>query len=113
MHTYMLDVANRFDTIPHLACNTAWIDSTWLEDQKIWRITLQDMTTREIKVQECRVLISATGHMIDPKKFNVEGLEEFKGQIVHSSKWTKDTDLKGKNVVVLGNGSVYYWSGDI
>jgi cation diffusion facilitator CzcD-associated flavoprotein CzcO len=43
--------------------------------------------------------------MVDPKRFDVPGKSDFKGQIVHSSKWTDEIDLKGKNVVVLGNGS--------
>ncbi|OXV05420.1 hypothetical protein Egran_06812 [Elaphomyces granulatus] len=105
MHTYMLNVADRFNILQHLQCNHAWIGSTWLDDRKCWRIELRSTQTGEVSIQECKVLISATGHMVDPKRFDVPGKSDFKGQIVHSSKWTDEIDLKGKNVVVLGNGS--------
>ncbi|KAI9046091.1 flavin-containing monooxygenase [Aspergillus affinis] len=105
LHNYMLDVAQRFHILPHLECNVAWVGSTWLEDRKCWIVELQNTQTGERYVQECAVLISAIGHMVDPKRFDVPGKETFQGQIIHSSKWTNEVDLKGKNVVVLGNGS--------
>lgn len=105
MHTYMLNVADRFNIGQHLHCNVAWVNGTWHEDRKIWRVELRNTPTGEISIQECRILIAATGHMVDPKRFEVPGKLDFRGKIVHSSKWTEDVDLKGKNVVVLGNGS--------
>jgi len=109
MHTYMLKVAERFNIGQHLQCNMVWVSGTWLEDRKYWRVILRNTLTDEISIQECRVLIAATGHMVDPKRFDVPGKSDFKGKIVHSSKWTEDVDLKGKNVVVLGNGSELYF----
>lgn len=105
MHAYMLDVADRFNIEQHLQCNLAWIGSTWLNDCGCWRIELQSTQTGEVSIQECKVLISATGHLVNPKRFDVSGKSDFKGKIVHSSKWTDDINLKGQNVVVLGNGS--------
>jgi cation diffusion facilitator CzcD-associated flavoprotein CzcO len=111
VRTYMLNVADRFNILQHLQCNLAWIGSTWHEGSKCWRIKLQNRQTGDVSIQECKVLISATGHMVDPKQFDVPGKSDFKGKIVHSSKWTDDIDVKGKNVVVLGNGSEYKISG--
>lgn len=105
LHNYMIGVAEKFHILPHLECNVSWVGSTWLEKQKCWRIELQHTQTGERYIQECTALISAVGHMVDPKRFDVPGKETFKGQVIHSSKWTEEVDLKGKNVVVLGNGS--------
>jgi cation diffusion facilitator CzcD-associated flavoprotein CzcO len=35
----------------------------------------------------------------------IEGLDMFKGKKMHSAKWDKDYDLKGKRVAVIGGGS--------
>ena len=34
-----------------------------------------------------------------------DGMENFKGQIVHPQTWPEDLDYKGKNVVVIGSGA--------
>ncbi len=35
----------------------------------------------------------------------MEGLHDFKGELVHSAGWPKDFDYKDKAVAVIGNGS--------
>ena len=36
---------------------------------------------------------------------DIPGLNDFKGQLIHSAAWNADVDLKGKRVCVIGNGS--------
>ncbi|KAF2875790.1 hypothetical protein BDV95DRAFT_281774 [Massariosphaeria phaeospora] len=105
LNEYMLNVARRYQISQHVRSGMAWVGSAWLEESKTWRIQLQNTDTGDISFQDCKVLVSATGHMIDPKRFDVKGKQDFQRRIVHSSKWSADIDLKGKNVVVVGNGS--------
>ena len=53
----------------------------------------------------CKVLISATGTW--KKQFipNIEGLESFKGESVHSAHYKSPKDFEGKNVLVVGEGN--------
>ena len=39
-----------------------------------------------------------------PKYPDIEGLDEFKGKMMHSARWDWSYDLKGKKVGIIGNG---------
>ena len=105
MLSYMLRVADKYNINQHIQPNMNWVSSTWLEDRKCWSIELRSTKTGEVSIQECKVLIGAIGHQVDPKPFNVPGKSQFQGKIVQACKWPEGLDLKEKNVVVLGNGS--------
>jgi cation diffusion facilitator CzcD-associated flavoprotein CzcO len=107
LQAYMRRVASKFDIFPHLRCNFDWVESEWIEQRDCWRSTFRHTKTGEVRIHASRVLISATGHLVNPKTFDVPGNRSFTGSIIHSARWLEDVDLKGKNVVVLGNGSQY------
>ncbi|KAK5997934.1 Baeyer-Villiger monooxygenase [Cladobotryum mycophilum] len=89
MNAYLGRVADRFDIHKHVQYNMSWINGIWNEDRKTWTVELQNVNTGETYTQECKVLIGAIGHQVDPKDFE----------------YPENLDLKGKNVVVLGTGS--------
>lgn len=105
MREYLLRVADKFNVHQHVQLNMNWKQSTWLEDKQIWTTELENTKTGEVFVQECKVLVGAIGHQVDPKDFEPEGKHRFKGTIVPACKYPAGLDLKDKNVVVLGNGS--------
>lgn len=101
----MEKVADRYNLVPHMKFGIIWEGSVWIPETRCWRVVLRDCATGDTFTQMCKVLVSATGHLIDPKQLEVQGKDIFKGKIVHSSLWTSDIDVKDKSVVVLGNGS--------
>jgi cation diffusion facilitator CzcD-associated flavoprotein CzcO len=105
LHNYIEKVADQFNIVPNIKFGMSWEGSVWIPESSCWRVMLRDCTTGNIFTQMCKVLISATGHLVDPKQLEVRGKSIFKGKIVHSSQWTSDIDVTGKSVVVLGNGS--------
>ena len=86
-----------------------WSDATFL-----WTVKLRNCLTGEVFSRTCRILVSAVGIFGVPKSLEVPGtvpvdvinvgVEKFQGQIFHSSRWRHDFSLKGKKVVVIGNG---------
>ncbi len=50
-------------------------------------------------------LIGATGVLHHPKYPDIKGIEDFKGEIFHSSRWNHDIDLASLRVGVIGSGS--------
>ncbi|XP_014553636.1 hypothetical protein COCVIDRAFT_107170 [Bipolaris victoriae FI3] len=105
LHGYMEKVADRYNLVPHMKFGISWEGSVWIPETRCWRVVLRDCATGDTFTQMCKVLVSATGHLVDPKQLEVQGKDIFKGKIVHSSLWTSDIDVKDKSVVVLGNGS--------
>lgn len=54
---------------------------------------------------EADVIVSAAGALNTPIIPKLPGIETFKGDQWHSSRWNSEIDLKGKRVAVIGNGS--------
>ncbi|KAJ1551635.1 hypothetical protein HK405_014144, partial [Cladochytrium tenue] len=51
------------------------------------------------------VVISGVGMLNTPSLPDIDGLDSFKGPVVHSARWDKDLDVKGKKVAVIGTGA--------
>ncbi|KAJ5760001.1 hypothetical protein N7520_007157 [Penicillium odoratum] len=101
---YFNAVAKRFDVSRHVVANTEWEGAYWQELTSTWLVKLRDLFTDEFFYQECQMLISAVGGLVNPNKFDVPGLDTFEGDIVHTARWKEDTSLHQKNVIVVGNG---------
>ena len=52
-----------------------------------------------------RFLISATGALHLPNKPDFEGLERFRGKLMHSAEWDPDYDWAGRKTVVIGSAA--------
>lgn len=50
-------------------------------------------------------VFSAVGVLNIPKIPNIPGLDTFAGQVMHTALWSKDLELNGKRVAVVGNGA--------
>ena len=60
-----------------------------------------DGTTTE---DEADILVNGSGFLNKWKWPDIEGLQDFKGELVHSANW-RDVDWAGKRVGLIGNGS--------
>jgi cation diffusion facilitator CzcD-associated flavoprotein CzcO len=101
---YIKDVAKKFDVDTHIRVNMSWEDATWEEATKTWSVRLRDTQTGEIYLQECNILISGVGGLVNPNPCTIPGADTFEGVIAHTARWRKDIILENKNVVVIGNG---------
>lgn len=101
---YFNDVAQKFDVSRHIICNTEWQGAYWQDHSNTWMVKLRNLSTGESFVQECKILISAVGGLVNPNPFHISGIDTFEGDIMHTARWKADTSLCQKNVVVIGNG---------
>jgi hypothetical protein len=65
---------------------------------------VQNLENGESFVHEAKILVSAVGGYTNAKYPTVHGIDTFKGPVVHTAKWDQAYDLKGRNVVIIGNG---------
>ena len=75
----------------------------------MYEITVQDTRSGIHTTTYAQILVSAHGILHIPKMPLIPGLDTFKGQLFHSSKWDTSLDLSGKRVAVIGNGSSAYF----
>ncbi|KRV48157.1 monooxygenase [Wenjunlia vitaminophila] len=70
------------------------------EAAHLWRVFLQDGT-----VLTARFVVCATGWLTQPKQPDIEGLDRFKGTVVHTARWDQSLELAGQRVGVVGTGA--------
>ncbi|MDM0084732.1 NAD(P)/FAD-dependent oxidoreductase [Variovorax sp. J31P179] len=87
--------------------NTKVVSAHYDESANQWRVALDDGTS-----VTSRFLISAVGPLSATRMPNIPGLDSFKGESFHSSRWPRDdsdgpksVDFSGKRVGVIGTGA--------
>ncbi len=97
---YIKKVASKYNLYKHAKLGVEAQEIRWVEEQKRWNITCSDGS-----VFTPRILIGAQGPLHFPKMPEIEGIETFKGQSVHSASWDPKLDYKGKKVVCVGSAA--------
>lgn len=79
--------------------------ASWSSDEKLWTVTYD--TQDGVRRVQTRFLWMCQGYYDLDKGYtpNWEGMEDFKGEIVHPQNWPDDIDLSGKKVLVIGSGA--------
>ncbi|NGN68784.1 NAD(P)/FAD-dependent oxidoreductase [Streptomyces sp. A7024] len=96
---YLEGVADTFGLRPHLRFGHEVLNIQWDEAELRWEVeTNQGEFTAD-------VVVGATGPLSEPQIPDIPGLDGFKGEVFHSSRWNHDYDLRGKRVAVVGTGA--------
>jgi cation diffusion facilitator CzcD-associated flavoprotein CzcO len=101
--SYLDQVCDKYGIRDHIDFNTSLKSSVWDDDRKIWTVTCV-RNGREV-VYEANVVIVAFGFLTRPLLPEVDGLDRFKGPVVHSGEWDDSIELDGKKVVLVGTGA--------
>lgn len=100
LREYTLEVAEKYDLVRRTRCATAVASAAWDDEAVAWRVTLE---SGEQLVS--RYMVNATGLLVLPKMPEIDGIESFEGQLIHSSRWDPELDLSGQRVAVIGTGA--------
>jgi 4-hydroxyacetophenone monooxygenase len=105
IQSYLEDFADRFDLRRHIRFEMEVTDAHYDEDASEWSVNaVTQPGTKE--TLRAAVVISAVGAFNKPRYPNVPGIDRFEGQSAHTARWPADgIDLKGRRVVVVGNGA--------
>jgi cation diffusion facilitator CzcD-associated flavoprotein CzcO len=96
---YLESVAADEGLEPHIVFGAEVLQARWDEDRSRWIVS----TARG--EFSGRVLITASGHLSDPKLPELEGLDEFAGPLFHSARWDHSATLAGRRIGVIGTGA--------
>lgn len=97
---YAADIADKYDVTRHMTFNTAVDSATWDDDEKLWRVTTSDAAVRT-----ARYLVTATGFLSQPHVPDFPGIDDFAGDIIHTTAWPDGRDFTGERVAVIGTGA--------
>ncbi len=98
--SYLGDVADRFDLRRSYQFNTKVVAARFDEDTNLWLVT-----TDKGQSVTAKYLITGLGLLSAINKPNFKGVDDFKGQILHTGAWPEGVDLSGKKAGVIGTGS--------
>jgi cation diffusion facilitator CzcD-associated flavoprotein CzcO len=73
--------------------NTEVVRAEWQEEAGKWKVTLRQETGsggEKTFDEECDLLLYATGILNNYKWPKIDGINSFKGRIVHTATWPED-----------------------
>src|SRR5947209_12218681 len=97
IHTYLRDVAQRFDVERLIEFGTEVTECRFSEEGCRWTVSADG------RCWDADALIIATGQLHQPAIPNLPG--EFAGHGFHSARWDHAYDLRDKRVAVIGTGA--------
>lgn len=85
--------------------STELVEAHFDEAAGIWTVTLRcaDMSIRTMRVPHLVIATGVSGGL--PKKPDMPGLSDFKGDVVHSGEFRTGMDYVGRNAMVVGTGN--------
>ena len=97
---YCQKMADKYGFYEHCLFHTTVEETAWDESNGRWTV----VTDRGDRMR-ARFVILANGILTTPKLARIEGMESFRGEAFHTSRWNYHIDLKGKTVGIIGTGA--------
>lgn len=104
---YMGEVIDENNLDQHIRYRHEISSAQWSSKESLWTLTVLRTDTGETFSITANFLWMCQGYYRHSEGYmpEWEGMETFKGQIIHPQKWPKDLNYKDKNVVVIGSGA--------
>lgn len=100
---YIASVADWFGVRDQIRFSTEVISATYDTNRDLWVVVVTGPDGET--VHEARILVTAVGQLNRPAYPKVDGLERFKGRVVHTAEWDDTVETKGKQAGLIGTGA--------
>jgi cation diffusion facilitator CzcD-associated flavoprotein CzcO len=105
--SYMGEVIDENDLARHIRYRHQISSASWSSEDNRWTITATRTDTGETARFSASFLWMCQGYYRHTEGYTPQwdGMEQFKGRIVHPQNWPEDLDYSDKKVVVIGSGA--------
>jgi len=105
--SYVRDTAETYGIDKKIRYGHEVIRARWSSPDARWTLDVRDKKTGETKTMTCSFVFACAGYYDYGRGHtpDFEGVDSFKGRVVHPQFWTEDIDYSGKRVVVIGSGA--------
>ncbi len=81
--------------------------ASWSSDTSRWTVEAREHSSGAVLRFTCSFLFACAGYYDYDAGYTpeFEGVERFRGRVVHPQRWTPDVEYAGKRVVVIGSGA--------
>ncbi len=97
---YCQTIAEKYGLYDHCLFHTTVNQTVWDEATSRWIVH-----TDRGDAMRARYVVLANGILTTPKLARIDGMETFKGDAFHTSRWNYNVDLEGKRVGIIGTGA--------
>lgn len=109
MQEYLTDVAQEYKLYQKVRFNSSVRGMTWNDKSLKWYTTISVDGGKDAEYSPSYEIvsdfvISAIGQLCKPKGFDIPGLAEFEGKVMHSARWDRGFNLADKTVAIIGTG---------
>ncbi|MBS0561804.1 MAG: NAD(P)/FAD-dependent oxidoreductase [Proteobacteria bacterium] len=104
---YMGEVIEENDLARHIRYRHSITAASWSSADKRWTVEATNTATGQPVRITCGFLWMCQGYYRHSEGYlpQWEGMESFKGTLVHAQTWPEDLDYAGKRVIVIGSGA--------
>ena len=100
---YLVHVAEKYGIAEHISYDSDVTAATFDADSGRWQVEVTVVGEKQHRA--ANAVVCASGLFANPKRLDVPGIEDFEGELVHTSECSGDEDLDCKRVAIVGNGS--------
>ena len=97
---YCQKMAEKFGFYDKCLFHTTVEKTEWNEDSSRWTVH-----TDRGDAMRAKFVVLANGILTTPKLARIDGMQSFKGDSFHTSRWDYNIDLEGKRVGIIGTGA--------
>ena len=104
---YVREAASEHDLDRRISFNSRVVKAEWSSETARWTVEIEHTDTNERTHMSCSLLFGCTGYYRYDEGYTpeFEGVERFKGQIVHPQHWPEDLDYSDRRVLIIGSGA--------
>ena len=103
---YLHRIKAKHDLEKHIRFGHKVLSASWSSEEARWTVTAEKSDGSRVEMHANFVYMGAGYYDYDsPYDAQIEGLGNFKGEVVHPQFWPKGLDYAGKKVVVIGSGA--------
>ncbi|XP_026315002.1 senecionine N-oxygenase-like [Hyposmocoma kahamanoa] len=101
-HKYLKLFAKSFDLVKRIQFKTFVTSVEWAAGR--WIVSYTKLDSKENATESCDYVIVANGEFLNPYVPKFQGLDLFKGSIIHSHYYREPEKYQGRRVLIVGAG---------
>jgi monooxygenase len=105
--SYVRETARAYGVDRKIRFHHRVVRAEWSTEDARWTVEAERGDTGETVTLTCSFLFVCAGYYRYDQGYmpDFQGIERYRGRIVHPQEWTDDIDYDGKRVVVIGSGA--------
>lgn len=102
-YKYLKSFVKHYDLLKHIQFRSFITAVKWAGDH--WNLHYMETDTKNNRTEICDFIVIASGEYCEPVTPYLEGIDTFKGNVIHSHDYKEPEVYKGRRVLIVGAGA--------